>query len=267
MADSELSSAIQKQLKGVPWLADIAPPRRPDASPEAARAPIEASAQAFTAANVPESSRNLTESASVRVEQQASSVQVPVASKSMFAMPPPRPAQEAVVVATGQGKGTSLPRQEVDETRLDVGLPSGNRQGALKLSKSSSQTRRELGRTKGPSQISVRRVVKAGNRKWFELKKYVSLNRKRVALGIACGVCIILMIVLMWGDDDVQDIRVVEKKAFQERGILPNVRVNPAIVQRASEARTKEGVEIHEKGDPEWLSKQNKDPDLDDIAN
>lgn len=128
--------------------------------------------------------------------------------------PPPIPLSSSrSLQSSGELKPASLRSETKSETRLNVGPTKA-------LKKSSMST-------------SWKRSVKAGSRKWFDLKKVLAENQRQVFVFISFIVCVVLVVYLMSGEDEPVTVRTVS--GVTEDIHLPHVRVNPAFLQQPLE--------------------------------
>ena len=76
-----------------------------------------------------------------------------------------------------------------------------------------------------------RRKLKAGERKWFDLKKMLMENQRQLSVIAISIVCVTVLLYLMSGDDEDESITV---RTITDDGAdvhLPHIRVNPALLQ------------------------------------
>lgn len=138
------------------------------------------------------------------------------------------------------------PKKPIGDTRLDIGLPKlgkvepGQRPSVLSLKK-------EKGPPRNGTSASMRKALKAGNRRWISLRKALLGNQKQVAIVALFFVCICLLVYLMSGDDD--DMGISTKPVVEDVS-LPHIRVNPALVAKAKAATGRALHEVHDHGLP-----------------
>lgn len=120
----------------------------------------------------------------------------------------------------GHGKRTG---RDVLETRVEVG-----EDGVKGSGKWEKWSRGDVGGT------VMRRGLKKGGRVWMDLKKRVGANRRQVAVGILFVVCVVLIVVLMRGQDE-EGAGIHVGESVVEEMSLPNVRVNPTLLREARE--------------------------------
>lgn len=119
----------------------------------------------------------------------------------------------------------------VSDTRLDIGLPKlgtveqGQRPDLPAL-------KRDKGAIRNGTSASMRKALKAGNRRWIEFRKALFVNQKQVAIAAVFLICICLVGFLMSGDDE--DVAMAAKPLVEDISLqdisLPHVRVNPSLM-------------------------------------
>lgn len=134
------------------------------------------------------------------------------------------------VSTTAAGTAVSHPENGASRfhVSLDLPVPKVDRKSRnLSYVKSGG-----VGHRSGSS-TTVRKIAKLGNRRIMELKKLVSERRRHISIFVAFMTCIVLIALLMSGEDTLKAIN----KPIVEEVSLPNVRVNPAFLQAQSQGQ------------------------------
>lgn len=118
----------------------------------------------------------------------------------------------------------------LSETRLDIGMPElsaveQDQRPSLPLLK------RDKGATRNATTASMRKALKAGNRRWIDLRKTLFASQKQVVMVVLFVVCISVIGFLVSGDDD--EVAIAAKPLVEDIS-LPHVRVNPSLVSGKS---------------------------------
>lgn len=131
----------------------------------------------------------------------------------------------------------------LSETRLDIGMP---KLSAVEQNQRPNlpSLKRDKGTTRNATSASMRKALKAGNRRWIDLRKTLFVNHKQVAIVVLFVVCISLIGFLMSGDDD--DVAIAAKPLVEDIS-LPHVRVNPSLVS-ANSGRGRALNDVHNYG-------------------
>lgn len=133
----------------------------------------------------------------------------------------PMSSQSTTVVATPANVvANQIPKAE---TRIDVGMSKANvdRTPIVPLA-----FRRERGDMRAAASTSMRKALKLGNRRLFDLRKLIKENKKQVAMAALFVFCIVAVALLMTDDEDVP----VTAKPVVEEFQMPHIRVNPALI-------------------------------------
>ena len=244
---SEIGNAIQKQIMAMPGLGhlnglalkrQIGSPSSQVTTTSAEKITAKATQIPNTLPDVPactESSTNrqpfLREPASLQITETDLAEIVSQVSKQY----PPETAQQRPQMSSDR---VGEVRRTASETRLDMGVLKTTGQDSTSNSALPSLKTDKNAVRKGKSK-SVRKALKAGNRRWIDLRKALLANKREVVIAVLFVFCVCLLGFLMSGEDEETPAAV---KPIVEEMDLPHVRINPALRgQRRGRGKTHGG--------------------------
>lgn len=134
----------------------------------------------------------------------------------------PEVAEQPVDVRTTSDGASQAPADAI----INISLPKLQSGSVESTTRQGPGVKRDKVTARHATSASVRKALKAGTRRWFDLRKSFLGSQKQVIVVIMFIMCIVLAAILMSGDDE--DAAIAAKPIVEDVS-LPHVRVNPAL--------------------------------------
>lgn len=117
------------------------------------------------------------------------------------------------------------PKPTQVDTRIDMDILP---QKVGHTSRTAKPVKRDATSSAIVTSTSVRKVIKLGNRRFIDLRKRLSTNRRQLATFLVCAICIVVITFLMSGEEQLP----TASRPVTDQVSLPHVIVNPAFIKK-----------------------------------